>query len=68
MCQDILNNGNIKPKYDLVLIDEGQDFPNHFYQLCYKLAIDKRVVWAYDDFQNIIDVNLQDERETLGKD
>lgn len=68
VCQDILNNGNIKPKYDLVLIDEGQDFPNHFYQLCYKLAIDKRVVWAYDDFQNIFDVNLQDERETFGKD
>lgn len=67
VCQDILNNGNIKPKYDLVLIDEGQDFPNHFYQLCYKLAIDRRLVWAYDDFQNIFDVNLQDERETFGK-
>ncbi len=68
VCQDILNSGNIKPKYDLVLIDEGQDFPNHFYQLCYKLALDRRIVWAYDDFQNIFDVNLQDERETFGKD
>lgn len=25
-------------------------------------------MWAYDDFQNIFDVNLQDEKETFGKD
>lgn len=68
VCKDILDNGNVKPKYNMVLIDEGQDFPNHFYQLCYKLAKDRRIVWAYDDFQNIFDVNLQDERETFGKD
>ena len=59
---------NLKPKYDLTLIDEGQDFPNSFYRLCYKLSVNKKIVWAYDDFQNIFDVNLQDEKETFGKD
>ena len=68
VCQSILNTGKIKPKYDLTLIDEGQDFPDHFYQLCYALSKEKRIVWAYDDFQNIFDVNLQDEKNTFGKD
>lgn len=66
-CAGLLKN-NLKPKYDLILIDEGQDFPNSFYRLCYRLSINKKIVWAYDDFQNIFDVNLQDEKETFGKD
>lgn len=68
VCMSILKTGKINPKYDLTLIDEGQDFPNHFYQLCYALSKEKRIVWAYDDFQNIFDVNLQDEKNTFGKD
>lgn len=67
VCSEMLKN-NLKPKYDLTLIDEGQDFPNSFYRLCYKLSVNKKIVWAYDDFQNIFDVNLQDEKETFGKD
>lgn len=68
VCKVLLETNRIQPKYDLTLIDEGQDFPNHFYQLCYMLSKDKRIVWAYDDFQNIFDVNLQDEKHTFGKD
>lgn len=67
VCNKILGE-EIKPKYGLTLIDEGQDFPPHFYQLCYRLSIEKRIVWAYDEFQNIFDVALQDEKETFGKD
>lgn len=48
-------------------MDEGQDFTAPFYQLCYKLSKNKKIVWAYDDFQNIFDVKIQDERETFGK-
>lgn len=59
---------NLKEKYDLTLIDEGQDFPSSFYKVCRKITKDMRIVWAYDDFQNIFDVNIQDERETFGKD
>lgn len=68
VCELILKTGKITPKYDLTLIDEGQDFPDHFYQLCYALSKEKRIVWAYDDFQNIFDVKLQDEKNTFGKD
>lgn len=67
VCTQMLKS-ELKPKYDLTLIDEGQDFPNSFYRLCYKLSENKKIVWAYDDFQNIFDVNLQDEKETFGKD
>lgn len=58
---------DIKPKYDLTLIDEGQDFPIHFYRLCYALTKHRRIVWAFDDFQNIFDTKIQDEKETFGQ-
>jgi superfamily I DNA and RNA helicase len=63
-----LNKQELIAKYDLTLIDEGQDFPASFYKVCRKITKDMRIVWAYDDFQNIFDVNIQDEKETFGKD
>jgi superfamily I DNA and RNA helicase len=63
-----LEKFDLKQKYDLTLIDEGQDFPSSFYKVCRKITKDMRIVWAYDDFQNIFDVNIQDEKETFGKD
>ena len=66
-CGELLKK-KIRPKYDMVLIDEGQDFPKEFYQLCYKLCKTKRVCWAYDEFQNIFDVVIQDEHNTFGFD
>lgn len=63
-----LEKQELKEKFDLTLIDEGQDFPQHFYQVCRKITKNLRIVWAYDDFQNIFDVNIQDEKETFGKD
>ena len=67
VCKTLLSK-DIKPKYELTLIDEGQDFPNSFYQLCYRLTKDRRIVWAYDEFQNIFNTNVQDEKETFGTD
>lgn len=63
-----LNKNELKEKYDLTLIDEGQDFNKFFYQVCFKITKNKRIVWAYDDFQNIFDIEIQDEKETFGKD
>lgn len=67
ICEQ-LQKHHIIPKYELVIIDEGQDFPVEFYRLCRKLCKTQRVCWAYDDFQNIFDVSLQDEKETFGYD
>ena len=65
-CKDLMEKP-IKPVYDMILIDEGQDFTPPFYQLCYRLSKNSKIVWAFDDFQNIFDVAIQDERKTFGK-
>ena len=66
-CQELLKYP-INQKYDYILIDEAQDFWKNFYQLCFKLVKNKRIIWAYDDFQNILDIDIQDEKETFWKD
>jgi superfamily I DNA and RNA helicase len=58
----------LKQKFELTLIDEGQDFPKYFYRVCRRITKADRIVWAYDDFQNIFDVDIQDEKETFGRD
>jgi superfamily I DNA and RNA helicase len=65
---ETLDKYDLNEKFDLTLIDEGQDFPKYFYRLCRKITKENRIVWAYDDFQNIFDVDIQDEKETFGKD
>ena len=43
-----------EPLYDLLLIDEAQDMPASFFKLAYKCAKNpKRIVWAYDELQNL---------------
>jgi superfamily I DNA and RNA helicase len=71
-CSDLLKNGTVKPYYDHVLIDEGQDFPAAFYQLCFQLAKGERdkknIVWAYDELQNILNVKMPSAEELFGID
>ncbi len=67
ICQE-LNKNVLKTQYDYCLLDEAQDFPISFYRLCRALTRNNRVVWAYDDFQNILDIKLQSEKETFGRD
>lgn len=62
-----LDKNTLKEKYDLTLIDEGQDFNKFFYRVCRQITKNSRIVWAYDDFQNIFDIEIQDEKETFGK-
>lgn len=65
---DELQKKDLKPQYDMILIDEGQDFPKEFYRLCFRLCKTNRICWAYDEFQNIFDTTIQNERETFGYD
>ncbi|MCD5975965.1 DEAD/DEAH box helicase [Pseudomonas quasicaspiana] len=71
-CADLLSTGTVKPYYDHVLIDEGQDFPAAFYQLCFQLAKGgrdkKNIVWAYDELQNILNVKMPSAEELFGFD
>lgn len=45
---------DIKQIYDVILIDEAQDFSPSFLRLCYELLREpKRLVYAYDELQNL---------------
>lgn len=60
----------IKPEYDLILIDEAQDFSSEVFQIAYKLAkgegAQKRIVWAYDEFQSLRDTLIKGPAELFG--
>jgi len=55
--------------YDLILIDEAQDFSPHFLRLCYGiLRSPKRLVYAYDELQNINNKQMPSPEELFGSD
>jgi len=62
VCKDLLDRtkGNLTKEYDYVLMDEAQDFSPSFYWICRKITKNDNLVWAYDQLQNILDVNIQD--------
>jgi superfamily I DNA and RNA helicase len=42
------------PLFDAILIDEAQDLPQAFFEIAYSAVADpKRVIWAYDELQNL---------------
>jgi len=44
----------VQSKYDVILVDEAQDFPPSFLRLCYQyLKTPKRLVYAYDELQSL---------------
>lgn len=56
------------PKYDAILVDEAQDFSPNFLLLCYEYLRDpKRLVYAYDELQNLGNRSLPPVEEIFGK-
>ncbi|MDF5871354.1 hypothetical protein P4112_02365 [Pseudomonas aeruginosa] len=68
----MINSAQSLEYYDHILIDEGQDFPDGFYKLCFELAKGdrdkKNIVWAYDELQNILNVKMRSPAELFGQD
>ena len=55
--------------YDVILVDEAQDFGSGFLKLCYAmLRTPKRLVYAYDELQNLSGTSLPPPEEMFGKD
>ncbi|WP_157955181.1 DEAD/DEAH box helicase [Halomonas denitrificans] len=72
-CQELLDfidrHGNNDPIYDYILIDEAQDFPESFFKLIYHFVKHpKKIVWAYDELQNLGDFSMQPPEVLFGKD
>lgn len=68
ICAELLAvvEANPKPLFDALLIDEAQDLPKEFLRLAYLCTRDHRIVWAYDDLQNLGDYQMTSLRETFG--
>lgn len=67
ICKDLYEK-NLNIMYDYSLLDEGQDFPHFFYRLCRKLTRNNRIIWGYDECQNIFKISIQDPKQTFGVD
>ena len=55
VCEKAINEvAEPKLLYDVILIDEAQDFSPAFLRLCYEMLKEpKRLVYAYDELQNL---------------
>ena len=59
----------IKPMYDIILIDEAQDFSSDFLKMCYDiLPSDKRLIYAYDELQSLTAKSVKSPEEIFGTD
>ena len=58
-----------QPIYDVILVDEAQDLSPPFLQLCYEMikGDDKRLVYAYDELQNLSNQSLPPPEDIFGK-
>lgn len=70
VCEEALDKiKNFEQYYDAILIDEAQDFSEHFLQLCYKiLKQQKRLVYAYDELQSLNNKNMESPQIIFGND
>ncbi len=70
VCQTVLADVT-KPLnlYDVILIDEAQDFAPSFLRLCYMmLKPPYRLVYAYDELQNLSGASLPPAEDIFGRD
>jgi len=70
VCEEALNKITyFEQYYDAILVDEAQDFSQHFLQICYKiLKHPKRLVYAYDELQSLSNKTMGSLEEIFGKD
>lgn len=70
VCQKALGNASVATNlYDVILVDEAQDFAPSFLKLCYSmLKQPKRLVYAYDELQNLSGTSLPPPEDIFGSD
>lgn len=58
----------MEPFLDTLLIDEAQDLPTPFFRLAHHAVKEpKRLVWAYDELQNLSDYQMPPVHELFGR-
>lgn len=71
ICHELVNNfvNDTGKIYDAILIDEAQDLPTSFFKLCYLLIKPtKRIIWAYDELQNLNETIMPSVKDMFGVD
>ena len=72
ICDELLANltgSGLGPLYDAVLIDEAQDFPASYFQLAFLATREpRRIIWAYDELQNLSQYSMAPPSELFGTD
>ncbi|MCF4967582.1 DEAD/DEAH box helicase [Nostoc sp. CMAA1605] len=70
VCEEALNKiTTFEQYYDAILIDEAQDFSQHFLRLCYEILKEpKRIVYAYDELQNLNKKTMESPEVIFGED
>ncbi len=73
VCKELLDLADqvadMPTMFDAILIDEGQDLPEPFFQLAHKFARPpKRVVFAYDELQKLSEATMPSTRDLFGTD
>lgn len=67
VCKDFIKKTRYDANkyFDFILIDEAQDFNPSFYQLCNSIVKNNKLVWGYDELQNIFNVKIQNVHDTF---
>jgi superfamily I DNA and RNA helicase len=72
VCRELLATASqreLAPIFDAVLIDEAQDLPEPFFHLIYRFTrAPKRIVWAYDELQNLSEASVPPLEDLFGRD
>lgn len=68
ICNELLKENSAFPNlYDCILIDEAQDFDASFLKLCCNVLDDnKRLVYAYDELQNLSELSMPSPEKIFG--
>ena len=73
VCEEVnaaIRKKGEKPIFDVALVDEAQDLPAEFFRMVYRATAPPRhrIIWAYDNLQNLGDYEMPSERELFGTD
>lgn len=67
-CKNLLESAKLKPMFDYVFVDEGQDFPLSFIRLCHQLAEGGKFIYAYDELQTLFHTTTPSTADVFGVD
>lgn len=67
LLAEMIAKGEPAQFFDALLIDEAQDLPRSFFELCYMSTREpRRIIWAYDELQNLGSYSMAPPEELFG--